>query len=79
MSGHGEFLSSVTPDIIRIPRNNKRKKTPDTSIIRKRPIKEPVNPSKRAKDITLTYVEKCSPKKTPTSFWHKVDYEGGNN
>ena len=28
--GHGESLSSITPDILCIPRNNKIKKTPDT-------------------------------------------------
>ena len=33
LSGHGESLSSVTPDILHIPRKNKRKKTPDTLII----------------------------------------------
>ena len=44
LSGHGESLSSVTPDTISITRKNKRKKTPDTLIIRKQPIKEPVNP-----------------------------------
>ena len=39
---------------------DERKKTPDTQIIRKQPIQEPVNPKKRAK-ITLTDVEKNSP------------------
>ena len=43
------ILSNETPDTLRIPRNNKRKKTPDTLIIRKQPIQEPVNPRKRAK------------------------------
>ena len=50
----GESLSSETPDTLCIPCKNKRKKTPDTSIIRKQPIQEPVNPRKRAKEITLT-------------------------
>ena len=49
LSVHGEILSSVTPDQQCIPRNNKRKKTPNTLIIRKQPILEPVNPIKRAK------------------------------
>ena len=49
LSGHGESLSSVTPDTLCIPRKNKRKKNPDTLIIRKQPIKEPVNPTKRAR------------------------------
>ena len=47
--GQGESLSSETPDNLRIPRKNKRKKTPGTPIIRKQPIQEPVNPRKRAK------------------------------
>ena len=54
LSGHGKHLSSVTPDIISIPHKNKRKKTTDTSIIRKQPIKEPVNPRKKAKENNLT-------------------------
>ena len=37
--GHGNFLSIVTPYILCIPRKNKRKKTPDTSIVRKYRIK----------------------------------------
>ena len=39
----------------------KEKKTPYTSIIIKRPIQEPVNPRKKAKENTLTYLEKSSP------------------
>ena len=35
LSGQGESLSSVTPDNLRIHRNNKRKKTSETLIIRK--------------------------------------------
>ena len=65
MYGQGKSLSSVSPDIICIPRNNKIKKTPDTLITRKQPITEPVNPSKRSKENTLTDVEKCSTKETP--------------
>ena len=49
LSGQGKSLSSVSPDIICIPCKNKRKKTPDTSIIRTQPIKEPANPRKSAK------------------------------
>ena len=45
----GESLSCETPDTLRIPLRNKRKKTPDTSIIRKQPIQEPFNPRKREK------------------------------
>ena len=56
LSGHGESLSSETPDILCIPRKNKRKKIPDTSMVIKQPIKEPVKPRKRAKLITLTDV-----------------------
>ena len=59
--GQGEILSSETPDTLRIPRKNKRKKNPDTSVIRKQPIQEPVNPRKREKYNTLTDVEKDSP------------------
>ena len=36
LSGKVESLSSETPDTLRIPRKNKIKKTPDTSIIRKK-------------------------------------------
>ena len=73
MSGQGKSLSSVSPDILRIPRKNKRKKTPDTLIMIKKTIKEPVNPSKRAKRNTLTDVEKVNPKEIPPSFRNKVD------
>ena len=48
-------------------------------ILRKKPIKEPVNPRKGAKEITLTDVEKSIPKETSPSFWHKVDYKGDTN
>ena len=65
MYGHGESLPSVTPDILCVPRKNKINKTPDTFIVRKEVIKEPVNPRKMAKEITLTDVEKGSPKETP--------------
>ena len=51
------------PDIFHISRMNKRKKNPETMIIRKQPIKEPVNPMKRAKENTLTDVEKVVIKK----------------
>ena len=33
----------------------------------------------KGKEDTLTDVEKASPKETPPSFWHKVDYEGDTN
>ena len=51
LSGHRESLSSEISDTICIPRNNKRKKTPDTWTIRKKNIQEPVNPRKRGKKI----------------------------
>ena len=60
--GKGECLSSVPPDILHINCNYKINKNPDTSIIRKKPIKGPFNPSKRSTEITLTDVEKGSPK-----------------
>ena len=77
--GHVETLSSVTPDQQSISRKNKRKKTSDTSIIRKKPIQEPVKTRKRAKEITLTDVEKACHKETPQFFWRKVDYKGDTN
>ena len=49
LSGLGESLSSETPYTLRISCKNKIKKTPDTSIIRKNPIKEPFNPREMAK------------------------------
>ena len=79
LSLYGDDLKGITPDILCIPCKNKRKIIPDTSIIRKQPIQEPVNPSKRAIQDTITYVEKSSPKETPPQFWNKVDYEGYTN
>ena len=64
MSVQGDDLASTSPDNLRIPCKNKRKKTPDTSVIRKEPIVVPVNPSKKAKEDTITDVEKYSLKKT---------------
>ena len=63
LSGQEKSLSSVTPDNICIFRNNKRKKTPDTLIIRKQPIQEPFNTRKRAKENTLTDVKQLVLKK----------------
>ena len=79
MYGHGESLSRITPDQQLITHKNKRKITPDTSIIRKQHIQEPVNPKKREKEDTITDVEKVFPKEIPPSFWHKVDYKGDTN
>ena len=62
MPGHGESLSSVTPDQQHIPRKNKKRKTSDTLIMRKNNIQEPVNPRERAKENTIPGVEKISPK-----------------
>ena len=42
------YLASVTLYILCIPYKNKIKKTPDTSVIRKEPIGELVNPRKKA-------------------------------
>ena len=58
MSRKGESLSSETTYTLRIPLKKKREKTPDTPIIRKQPIQEPVNTRKRAKENTLPYAEK---------------------
>ena len=79
MSLHGDNLSGIRPDILCIPNKNKRKTIPDTSIIRKQPIQEPVNPRKRVKYDTRNYVEKYSPKETPPSFRNKLDYKGDTN
>ena len=48
-------------------------------IIRKQPIKEPVNPRKNTKDDTIPDIEKSIPKETPPSFRNKVDCEGDTN
>ena len=48
-------------------------------IMRKETIQEPVNPSKRSKEDTITDVEKSSPKERNPLFWHKVDYKGDTN
>ena len=76
LSGQGESLTSVTPDNICIPSNNKINKNPDTPVIRKERIGDTVNPRTRAKWDTVTDVEKYSLQKTPPYFRHKVDYEG---
>ena len=49
LSGKIESSSSETLDTLCITRKNNIKKTTDTSIIRKQPIQEPVDPSKRGK------------------------------
>ena len=54
--GQGYDLASVTPDNLCIPFENKINKTPDTSVIRKEPIQEPVNPRKMAKEGTVNDV-----------------------
>ena len=45
-------------------------------MIRKEYIGDTVNPIKIPKEYTVTDLEKYSINKTPTSFQHKVDYEG---
>ena len=74
LSGQGESLSSVSPYIICNTRKTKRKKTPNTLMIRKQPIQEPVNPKKREKHDTITDVKKDNPKETHPSFFHRVYY-----
>ena len=49
LSGIGESLSSETPDTLCICRKIRIKKNPDISIIRKKHIKEPVNPREMEK------------------------------
>ena len=48
LSGKVYALASVTSDNLCITRKNKIKKTSDTSVIRKYPIGDTVNPRKRA-------------------------------
>ena len=56
-----------------------KEKTPDTSIIREQPIQKTVKPKKRAKENSLTDVEKVGPKEKPLLFRNKVDYKGDTN
>ena len=72
----GESLVSVTPDQQRIPCKNKINKTPYSSVIRKEPIEDTVNPRKISKEDTVTDLEKDSLHKTPPYFLHKLYYEG---
>ena len=78
MSLRGYNLAGLTPDILCMPCKNKIK-TPDTSINRKQNIQEPVSTRKKSKENNLPDVEKSSPKETPPSFRHNVDYKGGTN
>ena len=61
----GYNFAVIKPYILCIRNKNKRKITPDTSIIRKQHIQEPVNPRKGEKEDTITDVEKVFPKETP--------------
>ena len=45
----GDDLASIIPDNLCITHKNKRRKTSDTSVIRKHYIQEPVNPRKSSK------------------------------
>ena len=76
MSRQGESLSNVTPYKICIPRKNKRKKTPDSSAIRKEHIRDTVNPRKISQEDTVTDVEKGIQHKKYRPFQNKEDYEG---
>ena len=51
MSGHGESVSSVTPDKQSITPKNKINRTLDILIVTKEYIQESVNPSKRENSI----------------------------
>ena len=75
---HGETLSSVTPEQQRIS-HKIRKKTSNTPIIRKQPMKEPFKPRKSLKELTLTDVKKPCPIETPPFLRHTADYKGGTN
>ena len=74
----GESWASVTPYQQFINRKNKRKKTPDISVIIKEPIGDTVNSIKISKEDTVTIIKKEYSLKPPY-VWHKVDYEGNNN
>ena len=58
LSGQGESLSSVTPDQKLISRNNERKKTPSSYVLRKEPIGDTVNPRKISQEDTVIDQEK---------------------
>ena len=49
LSRQGHDLESITPDNIHISRNNKIKKTPNTSFVRYKYIGNTINPMKMAK------------------------------
>ena len=78
MSGHGETLLTVTPDQQRITCKNKRRKTSDTSIIRKILFKNQSTQGEWQKKY-FNWCRKTFPKETPPLFWHKVDYKGHTN
>ena len=50
--------SSVTPYQKRSPRKNKRKETPDVSILRKEPLRDTVNPRKISQEDSPIHPEK---------------------
>ena len=52
-----EILASVTADNICIPCKNKIKKTPDSLVIIKEPIRDTVNPRKISQEDTVTDAE----------------------
>ena len=76
MSRQGQILAIVTPQQIRIPRENKRKKLPESSVLIKEPIIDTVNSRKIPQEDTVTDAEKGSQHKTPQNFRHKEYYEG---
>ena len=59
-----------------MPRNNKIKETPQSSRIKKEPIRDTVNPRQIPQEDTVTDVEKYNINKTPPPFLNKVNYEG---
>ena len=58
MSGQGESLSSVTPYQPNIPCNNKIKKTTASSVLRKEPMEDTINPRKISQKDTAIDAEK---------------------
>ena len=77
LSGHGESLSSLTPYKQRIPLNNKRKKTSDTSIKENKLFKNHTTQVKQQKRIV--YLMQKNKIKTPPPFKNKENYIGDTN
>ena len=62
-----------------IPRKNKIKKTPASSVLIKDPIVDTVNPKKILKQDSITDAENVRQHKTPWTFLKKEYYEDDTN